>query len=346
METVKKSIAEIIIAGKNVTGDVGRYLSKITYNDRLEYESDDISLSFEDTSGKWQGTWYPQQGDSLKVKVGDTGGMLDCGLFVIDEIELNFPPDILTVKGIAASVMKSLRTKNSKAFEEQTLRDIASYFADKYKLKIVGNTGNLQKIEIERKTQDRQTDLSFLATLAKEYGIIFSVRGGWMIFLEVEDLERRDPILTIPRSAMSRARFRDKTSEIYIGAVIHKRNAGKNDTSKWSIITGEEGEGDLLVIDTDAENGEQARAQGKAALKNKVKEKYSGSITVPGNVKLVSGVNINLTGIGQFSGKWLIVSSSHSVEPSGGYTTSLDVHKVVTVSEKIYKSEFYQIPTV
>ena len=78
METVNKIIAEIFIAGKNVTGDVSRYLSKITYNDRLEYESDDISLVFENTSGKWQSSWYPQQGDSLQVKFGDTGGMLDC----------------------------------------------------------------------------------------------------------------------------------------------------------------------------------------------------------------------------------------------------------------------------
>jgi phage protein D len=330
METVRKNTAEIIIAGKNVTGDVSRYLSKITYNDKLEYESDDMSLVFEDTSGKWQSTWYPQQGDSLQVKLGDTNGILDCGLFEIDEIELEFPPDALTVKAIAASIKKSLRTKNSKAFEQQTLRDIAVYFTSKHGLGITGNLSNLQKIEIDRKTQDRETDLSFLAKLAKEYGIIFSMRGNNLVFIDAEDLEKQPPVLTIHRSVMSMARFRDKTSEVYIGVIIGKRNAQKNENTQYHIVTGKLGEGDFLIIeeDDDIENVAQAEARGMAALNKKKKEKYSGSFTTPGNIKLVSGININLTGIGRFSGKWLIISSSHSIEPSGGYTTSVEVQKI------------------
>jgi phage protein D len=329
METVRKNTAEIIIAGKNVTGDVSRYLSKITYNDRLEYESDDISLTFEDTSGKWQSTWYPQQGDSLQVKFGDTGAMLDCGVFEIDEIELEFPPDILTVKAIAVPITQSLRTKNSKAFEQQTLRDIVQYFADKHKLTITEDISKLQQIEIDRKTQDRQTDLSFLAALAKDYGIIFSVREDKLTFIDTEDLEKQPPVLIIHRSAMSSARFRDKTSEVYIGVVVSKKNSKKQEVIKWSIVTGRLGEGDLLMIeDADIENVKQAEARGQAELNNKKRAKYSGSFTLPGNIKLLSGINITLTGIGRFSGKWLIISSSHSIEPSGGYTTSVEVQKI------------------
>ena len=242
---------------------------------------------------------------------------------------MEFPPDTLTVKAIAASITQSLRTKNSKAFEKQTLRDIAQYFANEHKLEITGNTSKLQQIEIERKTQDKQTDLSFLATLAKEYGIIFSVRGNTLVFIDIDALEMSSPILTIHRSEMSKARFRDKTSEVYASAAVGKRNAKKNDTAKWSITDGEPGEGDILIIDTDAENYEQANALGKAGLRNKKREKYSCSITIAGNIKLVAGVNINLTGIGQFSGKWIIISSNHSIEPSGGYTTNIEVRKVL-----------------
>jgi phage protein D len=329
METVAKNTAQIIINGKNVTGDVSRCLSKITYSDRLEYESDDLSLVFEDASGRWQSSWYPQQGDSLQVKFAAAAGVLDCGAFEIDDISLEFPPDTLTVKAIAASITQSLRTKNSKAFEEQTLRDMVQYFADRHTLKITGDTSRLQQIEIERKTQDRQTDLSFLAELAKEYGIVFSVRGDTLVFMDADALERAAPVLTLRRSAISSARFRDKTSEVYAGAIISKRNAKENDTTKWSVVDGKPGEGDILIIDAGAENYEQAMALGQAGLKNKKREKYSASITVPGNTRLVSGVNIGIDGVGRFSGKWIILSSTHSMDPAGGYTTNIEARKVL-----------------
>jgi phage protein D len=242
VETITKHIVEISIAGKNVTGDVSRYLSKITYTDKVEAESDDVSLTFEDTTAVWQSSWYPSQGDTLQVKLGAPDNLLDCGLFEIDEIELELSPDTLSVKGIAASISKSLRTRNSKAFEKQSLRKIAQYFADKHKLKLTGDAGKLQKIEIERKTQDNQTDLAFLSSLAKEYGIVFSVRGDQLVFMDESDLEKADSIMTVDRSEMSKARFRDKTSQTFGGALASKRNVKTNKVVKWKIEPGKDGE--------------------------------------------------------------------------------------------------------
>ncbi|MDR3134259.1 MAG: hypothetical protein LBU42_09640 [Prevotellaceae bacterium] len=329
MEAVGKNVVEIIIDGKNVTGDVSRYLSGINYTDRLEYESDDISLSFEDTLGKWQSAWYPSQGDSLQVKIGRPGRFLDCGVFEIDEIELELSPDTLTVKALAASIKKSLRTKESKAFEEQTLWSIAKYFADKHKFRIVGEQGALEKIAIDRKTQERQTDLSFLSNLAKDYGYALSLHWDTLYFTDKAQLESRKAILTIPRSVMSNARFRDKTSEIYNGVVVNRRDGKKNKNTEWKIMSGKEGEGDILVLEEDVENEQQALAIGKAKLNDKKREKYSGSLTVPGNTKLVAGINIELTGVGKFSGKWHIISSTHTIDPSGGYTTGVEIRKIL-----------------
>lgn len=323
---------EITIAGKNVTGDVSPYLSKLTYSDKEEAESDDVSLDFEDTAGKWQSSWCPQQGDTLQVQlISAAGDALDCGLFEVDEIELELPPDMLSVKAIAAAVTQGLRTKNSKAFEKQSLRKIAQYFADKHNLKLVGNTSSLQKIEIDRKTQDRQTDLSFLQGLAREYGLIFSIRGNQLVFIDMDELDKQPSVMAIDRAQMNKARFRDKTSEVYASATVKVRNTKANAVSsaKWSIKQSTGGELDELTINEKAENDQQAQARAKGALKNQNKDKITGSFTVPGNTKLVAGVNIDLTGIGAFSGKWHIVSSTHSVEPSGGYTTDVSLRKIV-----------------
>lgn len=342
METVAKNIVEISIAGKNITADVSRYLSQITYTDKEEAESDDLSLVFEDTAGKWKSAWYPTQGDTLRIKIGRPGHFLDCGVFEIDEIELNFPPDTLNVKAIGAGITKDLRTKNSKAFENQSLYDITKYFAAKHNLKIFGryfteqdaimkNIKLLEGIKIERKTQENQTDISFLATLAKEYGIIFAVHGDCLVFNTIDELDERRSILTINRNQMSRARFVDKTSQIYSGAVVVNRNARSNSKKTWVVKASEWVDEKLgtLVVNANVEDETQAQAVAEGALKEANKNKVKGSFTIFGNTKLVAGVNVDLTGIGKFSGKWHITSSSHAVEPSGGYTTSVEVRKIM-----------------
>jgi phage protein D len=330
MEAAVSSSVEIRIAGKNVTGDVGPYLAKVRYTDRVEAESDDIALDFEDTGGKWHGSWYPQQGDTLSVKITSDGKALDCGLFEIDEVELELAPDVLTVKGIAVPIAKSLRTKNSKAFEKQTLREVAQYIADKHGLKMVGSVGAMQEVEIERKTQDGQTDMSFLAGLAKEYGVTFSVRGAQLVFMDVSELEAAASVMAISREQLSRGHFRDKTSHVYSGAKVTKRDMRTNKLKTWETVKSVvEGVKDTLIINKQVDSDEQAKAKAEKALEEKNREKITGTITVAGHVKLVAGVNVDLTGLGKLSGKWHVVSSTHTVEPETGYVTEAEVRKIM-----------------
>lgn len=330
MEKIDKYSEVIIIDGKNVTGDVSPYLSRISYTDRLEAESDDISLSFEDTQKLWQQSWYPQQGDSLQAKIGKPGDVLDCGTFEIDEIEFEGPPDTVTVKGIAAAINKELRTKNSKGFEKQSLRKIAQYFADKHGLQLIGDLSALQKIEIERKTQENQTDLSFLSGLAKEYGFIFSLRGGSLVFMDIETLESQAPAMIINRSDVARWNFRDKTSQVYAGASVSTRDMRSNTIKKWDIKpSATESKKDILIVGGRAENESQAQAKAKGALKSKNKEKITGSFSIEGKTSLVAGITVTLADFGNFSGKWLIETSTHNKDKSGGYTTDVSTYKIV-----------------
>lgn len=334
MEAQELNIVKIIIAGKNVTADITPYLSRLAYADKVEMESDDVTLVFEDTAGHWQNGWYPDQGDSLTMTIGTPTQSLDCGLFEIDQIEFEGPPDTVTVKGIAAPINKTLRTKNSKAFEKQSLYQIAQYFANKHGLTLTGNVSELQKIEIERKTQERQTDLSFLAGLAKEFGILFSVRGDQLVFFDVEELEKKPVVLTLKKTDLSTYQFTDKTSQVYGGATVSSRNMKTNSVRRWNVEPAEK-DGDkgrltneVLQENTTAENDTQAQAKAKAGLKDKNKDKITGTITMPGNVKLVAGVNIHLEGFGKFSGKWHVVSSAHDQDKTDGYKTAASLRKV------------------
>ena len=153
MEALEKVIAKITVNGKNVTADVSPYLSRLSYADKEEAESDDLTLTFEDTAGHWQNGWYPEQGDTLEVSIGTPDAPLDCGLFEIDEIGLEFPPDTVTIKAIGAAISKALRSRNSKALKAivETDRPI---FCDETRAEARGQRQRPAKIEVERKTQE------------------------------------------------------------------------------------------------------------------------------------------------------------------------------------------------
>lgn len=85
---------------------------------------------------------------------------------------------------------------------------------------------------------------------------------------------------------------------------------------------------DILTFFGKAENDSQAQAKAEASLKDKNKEKITGSFSVPGNPKLVAGVNIELTGVGAFSGKWHVVSSTHTIDTGSGYVTDVEIRKL------------------
>lgn len=121
---------------------------------------------------------------------------------------------------------------------------------------------------------------------------------------------------------------------MYGGAVVATRNMKTNSVRRWKIEpSDQEGGKGTLTNDTwqgdvTAENETQAQAKAKGALKEKNKDKITGSITVVGNVKLVAGVNIELTGIGKFSGKWHVVSSAHDLDNSSGHVTTAAIRKI------------------
>ena len=322
-----KPVYEVTINGRNVTDDISIYVSQVDYSDRIEESSDEVSIVLDDIAGLWQSDWYPSQGDILTLKMGYQGNMLDCGSFEIDEIELSGQPDTLTVKAIAAAISENMRTRNSRAFEKQTLKDIAQFVADKHNLKLVGDTSRLANIEVGRKTQDNESDISFMAGVARKYGIIFSVRGDQMIFLNPENLEKEDAIASFNRTHLSAYSFKDKTSDTYESASVSQRDIKTNTVESWSVESSDDpASKDTIIVGGRVENESQAEAVTTGAIRETNKDKLTGSFSTDGNPLLVAGVNVEIVGFGAFSGKWTVKESTHRISVDG-YTTEVSIRK-------------------
>lgn len=328
---------EIIYQGTNITGNILPYLISFTYTDKAKGEADELELTLEDSDKLWQNDWYPTKGDKISAKIFDLGKVLDCGTFTVDEItsDISTDGDIITIKGLAAGINNKIRTKNSYAHENKTLREIANTIASKHGLTLQGTIDN---VRIARETQYRETDLSFLARIAAEYGYTFSIRNTDLIFTSVFELESKNEALTIHRNEIISSSITDKTSKSFKAVKLSYHNPQQK-----KVISFEQQETepsytgakvDTLEIKLRAENKQQAEIKAKVALYNMNSLQQEGNVEIPGNILALAGNNCTLLERGMFSGKYYINQSTHTVDKDGGYTTSIDIKRTGLIEQQ------------
>lgn len=307
---------------KDITKDVSNQVLNIEYTDFEHGQSDEITITFDDTQKLWQNSWIPAKGDSLRVFIGYEGEkLLNCGIFEIDEIEFATPPDILTIKAIATGITKALRQNNSVAYENKTLKQIASEVAQKHSLTLVGE---IEDVRVERITQNQERDLTFLKKLAEQYGYIFKIAEDNLVFYKTEKLTGADAAKILYKSDLSRITLTEKTSKNYKSVTVsyHNPKTGKKVTATAKNENCVKG--DILKINERCENKQQALLKAKAALA-KGNNTIEGSIDLVGNPNLVAGLNVELKDLGYFSGKYHITQTRHFIDRTAGYGTGLEV---------------------
>ena len=317
-----KPIFKIEYNQKDITKDVSNQVLNIEYTDYEHGQSDEITITFDDTQKLWQSSWIPSKGDSIRVFIGYEGEkLLNCGVFEIDEIEFATPPDTLTVKALATGITKALRQNNSVAYENKTLKQIASEIAQKHSLTLVGE---IEDVRVERITQNQERDLTFLKKLAEQYGYIFKIAEGNLVFYKTEKLTGANAAKILYRTDLTRITLSEKTSKNYKSVTVsyHNPKTGKKITATAKNENCVKG--DTLKITERCENKQQALLKAKAALA-KGNNTIEGSIDLVGTPSLIAGLNIELKDLGYFSGKYHITQTRHFIDRTSGYGTSLEV---------------------
>ena len=335
---VKKPKFKLIYQGKNITQDISKDLISVTYTDATEGESDELELSIADKEYRWIGTWSPSKGDKIELSIGYDQDLMPCGTFTIDQIDYDLMPPVMQIRALAAATDSPLRTKRSRSFEKQTLRQIAQRIATEQGLQL---QGDILDIQIERTTQSRETDLGFLSRIARQYGYVFSIRDKKLIFTSIFKLEAGKPVFVLKRTDLISGSLTDKSVKTFKAAKVTYHNPKKKEVVSKTVTAGGSEQGtaiggandvtaaDTLEIHTKAENEQQAEAMAKAALHKANTTGQEGRFTVIGNQLLVAGNNIELEGLGNYSGLWHIKTSVHRIDRSGGYITEFEAVRLI-----------------
>ena len=315
-----KPMFKIEYENKDITASIAPCVLSVVYSDFEHGQSDEVEILLEDKNHLWKSGWYPVKGDSVSLSIGyESEKLLNCGSFEIDEMEFASPPDTITLKALAANIKKALRQNNSVAYENKTLFQIAQKIAAKHNLSLVGN---VRDIKIKRITQNQKRDLAFLKDLAEEYGYIFKISDNKLTFYETAKLKTQNPALIINRKDILSYSLRDKTHEQHKGCEVVYLDPKRKNTISAS-INGTSAKADVLKLNTRCENKEQAILKANAALDKN--SEIEGNITVMGNPHLVAGLNIELKGFYNLSGKYYITNAKHTIDKNSGYKTEIEV---------------------
>jgi len=328
MAAVPKPLVKLSIAGRDVTADLDPHHLAITYEDKLHGEADELEVELRDDLGLWRGPWRPEHGTIVEAWFGYEGRpLMPAGRFEVDEPEAagGRDGDSLTFRALSAAVTSALRTKRTKAYENQPLSAIAGEVAGRNGLSVVGT---IDDVAFQRVTQRRERDLQFLQRLAEDSGHYFTVKGQSCVFTSRAAVAGAASVRSFdlaPGSGIVTWRLKEPTHRTYSMA-----KAQYLDPVKKQLITVEAEDlriatGDTLNLDERVEDEAQARRLASSRLAAANDGAKSGSFSLVGDETLVAGQVVELGAtFGQYAGRWLIQSSRHRFT-RGGYTTDIEL---------------------
>jgi len=315
--------------GVNITADISHMVLSISYIDELGGRSGGLEVELEDRERRWQGGWFPQQGDVVSLLIGYSGELLlPCGDFQVDDLELQGPPDVFYLRCLPTWITPSLRTRNSCGYEDQTLLQIATTIAARHGMTVVGAPNQLD-VTYLRITQKQETDLAFLRRIAIEHDYDFTVRGAQLVFYARADLEAQPAVLTLSRHQVERFSFVSKTHLIYKQAqAAYFDPYSKQLYTQTMQANPAVAPGDVLKIVARCENGQQALERASAALHGTNRLLVTCRLLAPGTTLLMAGNNVALSGWNVMDGTYIIERAQHRLSRATGYITEADLRMV------------------
>lgn len=331
--------------GRDISAELAASLVSMTYTDAASGSLDDLQIKLEDRDQRWQGDWSPAEGDTIVARIKTINWLgpnkfeyLPFGTFEVDSFNLVGPPDQVAIGSLSLPAGTGVRReKNTRSWEKVTLKSIAADIAKRSKLKLLYEFN--ENPTYERLDQNDQADLPFLLEQCQQEGVAVKVAHGNLILFDERKYEQQKEAFTIyrnnddDRSRITPTSYSfswSTTDQAYRACQMTYRDSN-SDTNVQVTYTppGAPRTGPLLKI-----NGEGASSQAEALriARNRLREKNKNygkaSLSLPGDVRMVTSLTLLLAGWGRFDAKYIIENAVHTID-SNGYATRIELRKVL-----------------
>ncbi len=321
--------------GKDISADIASFVTSFSYVDHEGGKADDLQISLEDRKGLWKGSWFPAKGAILTAGIrshfsGSTKS-LHCGVFAIDEVSVEGPPDIVTLKAVSNFTAKALkREKKSKGWESISFQNLAAEIAGEHGLNFYYQVD--EAVFYDRLDQREESDLAFLNRLCLDHDLNLKISGEKLIIFESRKIEQTQPVFALVRgdSAIGRYGFSTKTYDIYRACEVSYWDPEKKEEYTHTFVAPDAPSvGQTFKVNQRAESLADAIKKAETMLRRKNRQEITGSFDLMGDTVLFAGLTGTVSGWGIFDGKYIITEASHSQDRSQGYRANIKIRKVL-----------------
>ncbi|MGE9550503.1 contractile injection system protein, VgrG/Pvc8 family [Erwinia amylovora] len=208
---------DIQVGGKTVT-PVNDRLVNLTVTENRGFTADTVEIELDDSDGLLQ---LPKRGTEISVAIGWQGdALVKKGLFVVDEVAHEGPPDKLVITARSADFRDDFNIKREYSWHNCTVSYVVSAIAGRYSLTPAIST-ELASLVIDHADQIQESDISFLTRMAEMLGAATTIKNGMLLFFTPgagrTASGRVLPSITITRSSGDRHSFRVADRDAYTG---------------------------------------------------------------------------------------------------------------------------------
>ncbi|MDH5633068.1 MAG: contractile injection system protein, VgrG/Pvc8 family [Gammaproteobacteria bacterium] len=315
------------INGADITPAIEGRLVSLAINDRKGFEADDCSIVIDDHDGL---VALPRRGVELEIWLGYKGEpLINKGVFIVDEVGHQGPPDQITIRGRSADFRADLLAQKTRAWDNVTLGDVVQTIAGKHKLE-PGIADNLAGAVIKHIDQTDESDANFLTRLGVRYGAIATVKNKTLLFMRAGDGKTKTgqdlPTIIINRSDGDAYNFVDPDREsAFSGVTARWLNYGTGQVNHTT--AGEAGK--VKVIKKTFATQDEAKAAAEAEWKALARGSKRCKITTArAMLDIIPESPIKMVGFKSEvdAVAWIVSDVSHNL--SGALTSSLSLELI------------------
>lgn len=185
--------------------------------------------------------------------------------------------------------------------------------------------------QYSKKEQVQQSDIRFLQTLCHAEGKALKITELAVVVFDKQDYDGKPPIKIITYGSSDILSFRLSTNmkdTAYTSCHVSYTDSEKKETIEYTFTPDSStGTGQVLEISEKMEDTAAAMRIAKKRLREKNEKEITASFSMVGDVQLVAGVVVQLSGFQSFDRKYRIKSAKHKF--LGGYTTDIELVQIL-----------------
>ncbi len=317
----------LTLDGRDLTAAVRPRLRSAVLTESRGGEADELTLELDDADGALD---LPRAGVQVAFGLGWAAGgapLVPKGLFTVDEVSWKTAPGVISLTACSADFTADLRVRQERSWRDTTLGAVLGDVAAAHGLRAAVD-GGLGATALPVLQQSRESDAQLLARLGRRFGAVATVKADRLLFLPI-GAGRTAGGAALPGFQLACAdgdawSFKEPARDSYDGVTAgwHDVDGAQRRTVSVGAASRPKRLRRTFATEADATQhaaSEHARLQRDAAT-------LSGSLALgrpdlfPELTGRVSGLKPSVS-----ARTWLIAKATHTLDASGGLTTSLEL---------------------